>query len=199
MNRLLLFTLFMLKGICYCQIPDSTEVNGEKISTTLLNEITISPLQLSRQERLSYFRLQKKVNKVYPYAQKAKTQLQEIEDDLIYADTKKEKRRISKLHDRWLRENFTEDLIKLTRSEGRILVKLIHYETGISSYDLIKKYRNGLTALLWQKLAKLYDGNLKTTYKPEDLKEDQWISHILKQIEVYDTHKKDNKNKYQRF
>jgi hypothetical protein len=180
MNRLLLFTLFMLKGICYCQIPDSTEVNGEKIPTKLLNEITISPLQLGHIERLSYFRLQKKINKVYPYAQKAKTQLQEIEEDLMYAESKKEKRRISKLHDKWLRDHFTEDLKKLTRSEGRILIKLIHYETGISSYDLIKKYRNGLTALLWQKLAKLYDGNLKTTYQPEDVKEDQWIAHILR-------------------
>ena len=65
MYRFLLFTLFMLKSICYCQIPDSTEVNGEKIVTKLLNEITISPLQLSHIERLSYFRLQKKVKKVY--------------------------------------------------------------------------------------------------------------------------------------
>lgn len=192
MNRLLFFTLFILKGICYCQIPDSTELNGEKIPTKLLNEITISPLKLSHIERLSYFQLQKKVYKVYPYAQKANAQLQEIEDDLMYAETKKEKRRISKLHDRWLRENFTEDLIKLTRNEGRILIKLIHYETGTSSYDLIKKYRNGLTALLWQKLAKLYDGNLKTTYKPEDVKEDQWISNILRQIEVHDTLKRDD-------
>ncbi|GIR13447.1 MAG: hypothetical protein CM15mP23_20220 [Cryomorphaceae bacterium] len=163
-----------------------------KNTTKLLNEITISPLQLSHQERISYFRLQKKVNKVYPYAQKAKIQLREIENDLMYADTKKEKRRISKLHERWLREHFTEDLKKLRRSEGRILIKLIHYETGMSSYDLIKEYRNGLTALLWQKLAKLYDGNLKTTYKPEDVKEDQWISHILRQIEVHDTFKKDD-------
>jgi len=161
-------------------------VNGKKIPTKLLNEITITPLQLSHIERLSYLRLQKKVNKVYPYAQKTKIQLKEIENDLMYAETKKEKRRISKLHERWLREHFTEDLKKLKRSEGRILIKLIHHETGISSYDIIKKYRNGLTALLWQKLAKLYDGNLKTTYQPEDVKEDQWISHILRRIEVYD-------------
>ena len=190
MNRLLLFTLFMLKVICYCQIPDSTEVNGEKIPTKLLNEITISPLQLSHQERISYLRLQKKVNKVYPYAQKAKIQLREIENDLIYADTKKEKRRISKLHERWLREHFTEDLKKLRRSEGRILIKLIHYETGMSSYDLIKEYRNGLTALLWQKLAKLYDGNLKIRFNPEDVKEDQLILHILRQMEVHNSFKK---------
>ena len=192
MNRIFLFTLFMIKGICYCQIPDSTVVNGEKIPTKLLNEITISPLQLSHVERLSYFRLQKKVNKVYPYAQKAKIQLEEIEDDLMYAETKKEKKRISKLHDRWLREHFTEDLKKLTRSEGRILIKLIHYETGLSSYDIIKKYRNGLTALLWQKLAKMYDGNLKTTYKPDYVKEDQWIANILRQNEVHDMLKRDD-------
>ena len=70
MNRLLLSTLFMLKGICYCQIPDSTEVNGEKIPTKLLNEITISPLQLSNIERLSYFRLQKKSTKCTPTLKK---------------------------------------------------------------------------------------------------------------------------------
>jgi len=192
MNRIFLFALLMLKGICYCQIPDSIKINGEKIPTKLLNEITISPLQLSHIERLSYFRLQKKVNKVYPYAQKAKIQLQEIEDDLIYVETKKEKRRISKLHDRWLREHFTEDLKKLTRSEGKILIKLIHNETGVSSYDIIKKYRNSLTALLWQKLAKLYDGNLKTTYQPEYVKEDQWIEHILRQKKVNDSLKKDD-------
>ena len=190
MNRLILFMIFMLKGILYGQIPDSTEVNGEKIPTKLLNEITISPLQLSHQERISYLRLQKKVNKVYPYAQKAKIQLREIENDLIYADTKKEKRRISKLHERWLREHFTEDLKKLRRSEGRILIKLIHYETGMSSYDLIKEYRNGLTALLWQKLAKLYDGNLKIRFNPEDVKEDQLILHILRQMEVHNSFKK---------
>ena len=62
----------------------------------------------------------------------------------------------------------------------------------MSSYNLIKKYRNGITALLWQKLAKLYDGNLKTTYQPEDVKEDQWIAHILRQKEVHVTRKKDD-------
>ena len=192
MNKIFLFTLFILKDICYCQIPDSTEVNGKKIPTKLLNEITISPIQLSGVEHLSYFRLQKKVNKLYPYAQKAKIQIQEIEEDLMYSETKKEKKRISKLHDRWLRDHFTEDLKKLTRSEGRILIKLIHYETGLSSYEIIKKYRNGLTALLWQQLAKLYDGDLKTIYQPEDVKEDKWIADILRLKEVRDSLKKDD-------
>lgn len=180
MNQQLFITFFICLQICQGQIPDSTEVNGKKIPTKLLNEITIHRLQLNQRDRLSYFRLQKKVNKVYPYAQKAKIQLREIEDDLIFAESKKEKRRISKLHDRWLREQFSEDLKKLTRSEGRILIKLIHYETGLTSYEIIRKYRNGLNALFWQKLVKLYNGNLKTTYQPEEVQEDLWIEDILR-------------------
>ena len=48
------------------------------------------------------------------------------------------------------------------------------------SYEIIKKYRNGLNALFWQKLAKLYDGNLKITYQPEEVQEDLWIADILR-------------------
>ena len=64
MNQQLLITFFICVQICCGQIPDSTEVNGKKIPTKLLNEITIRTLQLNQSDRLSYFRLQKKVNKL---------------------------------------------------------------------------------------------------------------------------------------
>ena len=96
MIRLLLITLFTWSNFCYGQIPDSTEVNGKNIATELLNEITLTPLNLNNKERLKYYRLRKKVHKVYPYAQKAKKQLLEIEEDFIYSESKREKRRISK-------------------------------------------------------------------------------------------------------
>ena len=182
MIRLLLITLLTWSNFCYGQIPDSTEVNGENIATELLNEITLTPLNLNNKERLKYYRLRKKVHKVYPYAQKAKKQLQEIEEDFIYTESKRQKRRISKLHDRWIREHFSEELKQLKRSEGRILIKLIHYETGMSSYELIKKYRSDFKAMLWQRLAKFYDGDLKTTYQPDKMLEDSWIEHILWQM-----------------
>ena len=100
----------------------------------------------------------------------------------MYVESKRQKRRISRLHDHWIREHFTEDLKKLTRSEGKILIKLIHHEIGISTYELIKKYRSGFKAMLWQRLAKFYDGDLKTTYQPDKMREDSWIEHILWQM-----------------
>ena len=184
MNQIIVLILLFWNCFSYAQIPDSTEVHGNKIATELLNEITLTPLNLNDKERLQYYRLQKKVHKVYPYAQKAKKQLQEIEEDFMYVESKRQKRRISRLHDHWIREHFTEDLKKITRSEGKILIKLIHYETDMSSYELIKKYRNGFKAILWQRLAKFYDGDLKTTYQPEKIQEDAWIEHILWQMKL---------------
>ena len=116
---------------------------------------------------------------MYPFALKAKQQLVEIEEDLKYSITRREKRKIARLHEQWLQDNFTDELKKLTRSEGRILIKLIHLETGTNAYQLIKNYRNGLKAELWQALAKFYDGDLKVTFDPENNKEDKWIEHIL--------------------
>lgn len=174
-------------SICVGQIPDSTLVEGEKIAIELLQEITVTPLNLSPEERTRYYHLRRKVRKVHPYALKAKSQLLEIEDDFNYVETRREKRKIAKLHDRWLQDNFTKELKKLTRSEGRVLIKLIHLETRINAYQLIKNYRNGFTAMLWQRLAKFYDGDLKAEYNPDEIKEDFWIDHILWRM------KKDNK------
>ena len=178
--RLIIHFLLSVSGICcFAQIPSTTSVNGEIIPSKLLHEIILTPLQLSTKERLEFYRLKKKVLKVYPYAKSAKIQFNEIEEDFLFVRSKREKRKISKLHDRWLREHFTDDLKQLTRSEGQILIKLIHYETGKSSFKLIKEYKSGLNALLWQKIAKLYDGNLKITFAPSEVKEDLWIEYIL--------------------
>jgi hypothetical protein len=154
-------------------------VDGKKISVKLLNEITLTPLNLTQKEQIQYYRLRRKVHKVYPYAQKAKLQLLEIDEDLKYVNSKRKKKQLARLHDKWLQDNFTDDLKKLTRSEGRILIKLIHYETGITAYAIIKKYRSGLKALFWQQLAKHFDGDLKTEFNPEASKEDIWIEYIL--------------------
>lgn len=165
------------------QIPDSTYIGNEKIATELLDEITLKPLFVTNEERISYYKLRRQVHKVYPYAKAAQKQLEEIEQDLIFASSKRHRRKISKLHSRWIKDKFSKDLTKLTRSEGRILTKLIYKQTGISCYQLIKQYRNGFSAKLWQRIAKFYDGDLKSTFDPETSKEDQWIDHILWKLE----------------
>ena len=172
---------------CKAQVVDSVIVDGETISVQLLNEITLRPLHLNISEEIQFMRLRRKVYKVYPFALAAKKQLLELEEDLQYAENNRQKRKIGKLHDQWIQANFTAKIKKLTRSEGRILIKLIHKETGNTAYDLVRNYRNGLTALLWQKLAKYFDGDLKAVYEPESTIEDQWIEHILWEMRMNKT------------
>ena len=81
--------------------------------------------------------------------------------------------------EQWAKEDLSEELKKLTRWEGRILVKLIYRETGICTYDIIKDLRGGLHAFIWQQLAKIFDNNLKTTSQPSTVKEDKLIEYIL--------------------
>ena len=184
MNKLIFILVISFIFECKAQIVDSIIVDGETIVVQLLNEITLSPLHLNPSEKLHFYRLRRKVHKVYPFALAAKKQLLELEEDLYYTETRRQKRRIGKLHDKWIQENFTAEIKKLTRSEGRILIKLIHRETGNTAYNLVRNYRNGITALLWQRLAKYFDGDLKATYTPEIVKEDMWIEHILWEIRM---------------
>ena len=192
MNKLIFILSFVGLFDCMAQIEDSVLVDGELIAVELLDEITLGPITLNSIEKIQFYRLRKKVHKVYPFALAAKEQLIELEEDLKYAENKRHKRRIGKLHDKWIQENFTNKIKKLTRSEGRILIKLIHKETGNSAYNLVRNYRNVLTALLWQKLAKYFDGDLKATFQPKTNKEDRWIAHILWEMRMNNSTLKKN-------
>ena len=78
-----------------------------------------------------------------------------------------------------MEQEFEAELRRLTRSEGRILIKLIHRETGETTHELIKKLRSGWRAFVYQTTAKLFDLDLKITYNPTDVEEDALIEGIL--------------------
>ena len=80
-----------------------------------------------------------------------------------------------------LRAEYEEELMKLTVTQGKILIKLVDRETGNSSYNLVKELRNGLTAFFWQGLARLFGNDLKTEY--DAIAFDKDIEQIVASIE----------------
>lgn len=82
--------------------------------------------------------------------------------------------------ERDLKEEFEDELKNLTVTQGRILIKLINRETGVTSYDLIKEFKGGFSAFLWQGVAKLFGSNLKDDFDPT---EDAMIDYIVRKIE----------------
>lgn len=126
-----------------------------------------------------YQKLVRDVKKVYPYAKMAGFRLQLLEQNLQMLPTEKARKEYLKKTEQGVKEQFYKDLVNLTVSQGKILIKLIHRETGKDTYSLIKEYRGNITAWFWQGLAKVYTADLKNEYDPV---EDWQIEQIIKSM-----------------
>ncbi|WP_066218690.1 DUF4294 domain-containing protein [Formosa haliotis] len=134
---------------------------------------------IDRKEHIQYLILRRKTLKVYPYAKLAAERLQELKSRLDHLESNRDKKRYTKQVQRYLEEEFTEELKKLTRTEGQILVKLIHRQTGITTFDLIKELRSGWRAFWFNNTARIFDISLKEEFDPMESKEDYFIEDIL--------------------
>jgi len=83
-------------------------------------------------------------------------------------------------------DSISEKLKKLTRTEGQILVKLIHRQTGSTAFDLIKELRSGWRAFWYNTTAKAFKISLKKEFNPELVQEDYLIEDILQRAFAYD-------------
>lgn len=182
----------------YIRIEGDTIVKG----SIGLNEVLLlprRPFKNSEQIR-KYLILKRKTIKVYPYSVMASKRLKSLNDRLLIIKTKRERRRYTRMVQKFLEDELTPELSKLTKSEGQILIKLIYRQTGITTYNLVKKLRNGVKAFLYNTTARFFDLNLKTEFNPEIILEDYYIEDII-QRSVRDNLIEYNepKNKYDLF
>lgn len=103
--------------------------------------------------------------KVYPYALKAKAIMREADSTLASSNfTRAQREKYIKDYEKRLFKEFEKPLRKLSINQGKMLLKLIDREAGISSYYAIKNYKGGAAAGFWQGIAKLFGSDLKKKY-----------------------------------
>ncbi|MEX0997949.1 MAG: DUF4294 domain-containing protein [Flavobacteriaceae bacterium] len=141
----------------------------------LLNKLKFD----SATERRAYLILRRRTRKVYPYAKLAADRLYTMNERLESLESNRDRRIYTRRIQKYIEEEFTDELKKLTRSEGRILVKLIHRQTGMTVYDLVKDLRTGWRAFWYNTSASMFDISLKSEFQPETVKEDFLIEDIL--------------------
>ena len=160
------------------------KIEGDSIfsSHINLNEVTVyRPIKLETNEDLvMYYTLKRKTLKVYPYAIMASERLTKLNSRLTKIKSKRKKKKYTRMLEKFLQDELTAELKRLTRTEGQILVKLIHRETGITAYELVKELRNGFRAFTYNSVAKFFDISLKREYDPQNIKEDIFIEDILR-------------------
>lgn len=130
-------------------------------------------------ERRRYLILRRKTRKVYPYAKMASERLVTLNSRLEEIKTKRDRKRYTKIVQDYIEEEFSAELKKLTRTEGQILVKLIHRQTGTTTYNLVKNLKSGWRAFWYNTTASMFDISLKEEYDPENDQEDYLIEDIL--------------------
>ncbi len=133
----------------------------------------------SYEEKLRYYILKRKTLKVYPYAKLASERLVALNDSLEHVRSKRKKKKYTRQVQKYIEEEFSEELKKLTRTEGQILVKLIYRQTGKTSFDLVKELRNGWRAFWYNTTAKMFKISIKEEFSPETVHEDYLIEDIL--------------------
>ena len=182
----------------YIRIEGDTIVKG----SIGLNEVLLLPRRpfKNSEEIRKYLILKRKTIKVYPYSVMASKRLKSLNNRLLIIKTKRERRRYTRMVQKFLEDELTPELSKLTKSEGQILIKLIYRQTGITTYNLVKNLRNGVKAFLYNTTARFFDLNLKTEFNPEIILEDYYIEDII-QRSVRDNLIEYNepKNKYDLF
>lgn len=128
-------------------------------------------------------RLANNVRKVYPYARMAASKLQEFDSILCDSNNEKERRLMMKDAEAQLTAQYTQELEKLTFTQGAILIRLIDRETGNTSYTLVQELRGKLRAAFYQGFARLWGYNLKAEFDPKSNKEDEQIDIIATLLE----------------
>ncbi len=158
-------------------------IDGDTMPLIRLRTVTIIPPRVfkSEKERRRYTRLIRNIKKVLPYAKIAQTKLLVINQHLKQIPNERDRKKYLKQQERLLKKQYGPELTNLTISQGRILIKLIDRETNNTSYDLIKQFRGGFTAFIWQSVARVFGENLKDEYNAQE--EDKYIEEIVIRLE----------------
>ena len=184
-NVFFLFFLLLLSTANAQQTEEGTLllIEGDSIpqyGITLKEVVVFQPLRFKTREELKrYILLRRRVFRVYPYAKLAADRLTVLNDRLNKIESKRGRKKYLKRLEKFIYEEFEEELKKLSKSQGRILIKLVHRQTGSTTFDLVKELRTGWKAFVYQTTASLFSLSLKDQYNPEEVLEDYLIEDIL--------------------
>jgi hypothetical protein len=157
---------------------------GESLPYKELEMVWVSNLPPDKLAKLiaEWNRLRNAVYVTYPYARIAGATINDINAQLADVKSKKKRKEYIKTREKELRKQFTEPMENLSVYQGKILMKLINRQTGNNCYDIIKEYKNGFTARVYQTVAFFFGSSLKQDWNLSD-KTDRQIENIVREID----------------
>jgi uncharacterized protein DUF4294 len=195
---LLAFTAFSFAQTSNQERIERIMIDGDVVSALItatdtimvadLEEVSVSsPHDFKNdEERKRYRKYRYYANKVYPYAVEAIKIFREVDYVTQTMSNKKRKKHIKRLN-KELKDEFKEPLKNLTKTQGKIMIKMIEKELDRPFYDLVKSLRGGFTAGYWNQLGKFYGYDLKEGYIIGD---DHLLDIVLHDFDISHDYKK---------
>jgi hypothetical protein len=125
-------------------------------------------------------RLKSRVKKEYPYAILIGAKVKEC-DRQVAGMSEKAKRAYMEKVENELKDEFETAFRGNSVEEARVLIKLVDRETGHTSHDLIKQFKGGFSAFMWQSFALVCGTNLKAKYESDG--EDKLMEQAIYLVE----------------
>ena len=156
-------------------MTQSTVHSNDTLPQFVGSTVVVHDKEFIRQYRL----LKPRVVKVYPYALFAADLLDQMNNDLARIEKRRKRNKFCKKSYQTLKEEFKYVLLDMYTSEGKVLMKLISRETGMTVHEIITKYRGRKDAAMFNLMGKMFEQDIKTVYNP---KKEYVIEAILRDI-----------------
>jgi len=202
MSRYLSVLLFSLSAAALCgqthdTVPDAGPIlkidgemlqyrveDGDTLLLANLADVSVTSLRSfeSEAEYRRYLKYRRYASSVYPYAVEAIRIFREVQEETDGLKKRKRKHHVRHLQ-KDLKDEVTDPLKDLSRTQGKILIKMIERKLQTPTYDLLKNLRGGMSAGKWQTLGKLYGYDLKEGYL---YGQDPILDAVLQDFEIKD-------------
>ena len=158
---------------------------GDTLAMLVFNPIVIYPRERFRNknEEKLYWKTVRDVKKTLPYAKLISSTLLETYEYIDTYQTQKQKQAYLKRFEKELFNQYKPQMKKMTKSQGKMLIKLINRETNQDSYHIIKAFLGSFRAGFWQTFGRFFGVSLKQGYHPGKDKNDAMIERICVRVE----------------
>ncbi len=134
-----------------------------------------------KKERMEYTKLVRDVRKTYPYARMISSSIIETYEYMQSLPNDKARQKHLEEVQKYMMEEYKPQVKKMTRNQGKILIKLIDRECNTSSYNIVKSLIGSFQANVYNTVAGIFGNSLKAKYDPEG--KDADIERIVIQLQ----------------
>lgn len=158
---------------------------GDTVRMTVFKDFVVyGPLKFrNKKDEEFYWRTLRDVRRTLPYAKLAYSTLVETYEYIqTIPDAKQRQAHLKRLESDIF--NRYKPVIKgFTKTQGKVLLKLINRETNQSSYNIVKAFLGSFRAGFWQTFGRFFGMNMKMKFSPGTNHEDAIIDRIATLIE----------------